>query len=169
MKNPPIFFGLREKHHNSEGFVLVTALLLLMVLSLIGAAMSTTTFFEVTMAGNAKKSKEQFYKADAGINMVLAENAVPPSAFLPAAFATPFLNCNFPQAQLPWTTYDLNSDGRDDVSMYLLEKSTSGGPPEVEIASCAIENGTTSQIIAGIQYSNTGGSQTSPGDINEYQ
>lgn len=156
-----------ESEKKEDGFVLIAAILMLLVLSLMAAAMTTSTMFEVTMSGNAKKSQEQFYKADAGINGVLAEGEIPADSFLPASYgANKFLNCNTPQLQPPFVEFDLDGDGVDDVALYALEKS--GTPPEVRVASCAIDKGTTSEIVAGIQYGTPPGAQEGIGDPLEY-
>ena len=164
MKESPI---LQKTSGNEDGFVLVAAILILLVLSLLAAAMTSSTMFEVTMAGNAKKSQEQFYRADAGINGVLAKGDIPADSFLPASYgANKFLNCNNPQAQPPFEEFDLNGDAVNDVQVYALEKS--GTPPEVRVVSCAKDKGTTSEIVAGIQYGTPPGAQAGIGDPLEY-
>lgn len=157
----------RKFSQAEQGFVLIAAILMLLVLSLMAAAMTSSTMFEVTMSGNAKKSQEQFYKADAGVNAVLAKGDIPQDSFLPAAYGTnQFLNCNTPQAQPPFEVFDLDGDTNADVAVYAMEKS--GTPPEVRVVSCAKDKGTTAEIVAGIQYGTPPGAQAGIGDPLEY-
>lgn len=50
-----------------NGFVLVTALLIMLVLSIIGIATTTNTSIELQIAGNDKVHKTTFYEAEGGI------------------------------------------------------------------------------------------------------
>ena len=52
--------------HREEGFVLVTALLIMLVLTIIGIAATTNTSIELQIAGNDKVHKKTFYEAEAG-------------------------------------------------------------------------------------------------------
>ncbi len=52
--------------HNEEGFVLVTGLMILVVLTLLGIAATTNTSIELQIAGNDRLHKETFYNAEAG-------------------------------------------------------------------------------------------------------
>lgn len=64
---------------SEEGFVLVTALMMLVALSLLGLATITTSTVELKIAGNDRLHKESFYQADGGTETgsVLAyENAL---------------------------------------------------------------------------------------------
>ena len=54
---------------NSRGSALVVALLMLVVLTLIGISASTTTTFELQIAGNDKLFKKAFYSADGATEM----------------------------------------------------------------------------------------------------
>lgn len=53
---------------NEEGFVLVVALMILVILSLIGIAGLTTSTFEKQIAGNDWNAKRTFYRADGGLS-----------------------------------------------------------------------------------------------------
>lgn len=157
-----------EPCKNEEGFVLIVAMLMLLVISLMGIFMSNTTTTEVTVAGNEKFSQEQFFMADAGVNTVIAANSIPLDTFKPGALYTPPalpFNCNTPLHN-PFSTYDIDGDGAIDVRIYLLEKF--GSPPETQIASCGTGNNTTAQIIAGVQYGTLPGAQKGIGDPLEY-
>jgi len=52
--------------HNEDGFVLVTCLMILVVLTLLGIAATTNTSLELQIAGNDRVHKETFYSAEAG-------------------------------------------------------------------------------------------------------
>jgi Tfp pilus assembly protein PilX len=51
---------------NEQGFALVTALLVLVVLTLIGFSAMNTTTFELQIAGNEKNATDRFFAADSG-------------------------------------------------------------------------------------------------------
>jgi hypothetical protein len=51
---------------NEQGFVLVTALLIMLVLTIIGIAGSINTTTELLIAGNDRTFKESFFNADGG-------------------------------------------------------------------------------------------------------
>jgi len=55
---------------NNNGAVLVIALLIMAVLSLIGAAATMTSSIETQIAGNQKFGKQAFYAADAGVEHI---------------------------------------------------------------------------------------------------
>ena len=55
-----------------RGFVLVLALLMLLVLTLIGASSMSSTNFEVLISGNKRISEKAFYSAEAGIHEFMA-------------------------------------------------------------------------------------------------
>ena len=54
-----------SKHHE-DGFVLITTLLLMLVLTIIGIAANRNTSIELQIAGNDKVHKKTFYAAEAG-------------------------------------------------------------------------------------------------------
>lgn len=51
--------------NGQEGFVLVFGLMIMALLTIIGLAVTSTTIFELKIAGNDKVSKELFYGAEA--------------------------------------------------------------------------------------------------------
>lgn len=61
---------------NEEGSVLITALLMLMFLTLIGIAATTTTTTDMQIAKNEKCFKLAFYAAEAANNYVAAETTL---------------------------------------------------------------------------------------------
>lgn len=60
---------LQQRTSNEEGFVLVVALMILVILSLIGIAGMNTSMFEEQIAGNDWSAKRTFYKADGGTEL----------------------------------------------------------------------------------------------------
>ncbi len=64
---------------DESGFVLITALIIMLILTLIGIAATNTAVFEIQIAGNDRVHKETFAQADAGISLnerLTFENAV---------------------------------------------------------------------------------------------
>lgn len=55
-----------KKINNENGFVLVTTLLVLVILTFIGIAATNTTYFELNIAGNERVAQQRFYTADSG-------------------------------------------------------------------------------------------------------
>lgn len=61
----------RTRHgNNEEGFVLVGAVLILMLLIVIGIIATTNTSLELQIAGNDRVHKETFYQADGGTQLI---------------------------------------------------------------------------------------------------
>ncbi len=137
---------------NEEGFVLIVAMLMLLVISLIGVFMSNSTTTEVAISGNERHSQELFYRADAGINAVIAESTDPG----PGAVVTPFTGCPVPQpvGGNHFAAYDIDGVGGNDVFVYLLSyhNDLKTGLPIARIASCARDDGATAQIITGVKF-----------------
>jgi hypothetical protein len=159
----PDKLSLTKAINNERGFVLILSMIMLVVLTLLALAMSTSTLYEINIAGNERVSREQFFKADAGVNVAIAVDETPADAFLPAAFPNPFANCNNPRDQLPFAEYDLDNDGTDDVALYLLSKQ--GTPAIIDMVSCATLGTTTAQIQTGLQYGLKAGAGDNQGDI----
>lgn len=64
---------------NEDGFVLITAMVMLVILTLIGTFALNTTQFELQIAGNDRVAKQTFYQADGGTELaerLIFENAV---------------------------------------------------------------------------------------------
>ncbi len=69
---------------NEQGFVLVTAMVILVILTLIGITMTNTTVTEIQIAGNDKLNKQTFIQADGGTEAgsnLLEENISCPDGF----------------------------------------------------------------------------------------
>jgi hypothetical protein len=63
---------LREKAGNEKGSVMVISLLILVVLTVIGVAATSTTELELQISGNDKTQKMAFYAAEAATSYVVA-------------------------------------------------------------------------------------------------
>jgi type IV pilus assembly protein PilX len=57
---------------NESGVALVVALLMIVILSLIGLASSSTSTFEIRLSGNKRGATDAFYTAEAGAQSVMA-------------------------------------------------------------------------------------------------
>ncbi|MHB8791510.1 MAG: PilX N-terminal domain-containing pilus assembly protein [Desulfobulbaceae bacterium] len=70
--------------HNEEGFVLITGLMILLVLTLLGLSATTNTTIELQIAGNDRVHKQTLYEAEAGAIMgaeILEQNFNCPTGF----------------------------------------------------------------------------------------
>ena len=169
-KRGQIVVGLPEG--GEDGFVLVTSLVILVVLTIIGMAALTTTQIEIQISGNDRVIRRQFYKADGAINYIIAKNHAPP----PGTPVYAGLDCNNPPV-IPGVgdvlevdgleQVDVDGDGLPDANIYLVVGNNNHVPPEIEVVSCATLNSATAQITAGIRFSN-GGPLQDPGDENTY-
>ncbi len=81
---------MRTVFKEEDGFVLVVAMVSLVILSIIGIAITNISTIELTIAGNDRRIKHAFYKADGGTEVgihMLEENFSCPSGFnTPAGF-----------------------------------------------------------------------------------
>ncbi len=57
---------MEKRLNNEDGFVMVVALMILVILTLIGTAGLETSSFEEQIAGNDWMAKQTFYKGDGG-------------------------------------------------------------------------------------------------------
>ncbi|MCL7488670.1 MAG: pilus assembly PilX N-terminal domain-containing protein [Desulfobulbaceae bacterium] len=76
-----------------QGFVLVTALLIMLVLTIIGIAANRNTSTELLIAGNDRTGKESFYQADGGVEIgaeTLEQSLACIKGFPVATFPEPF-------------------------------------------------------------------------------
>jgi hypothetical protein len=60
---------------NESGVALVVALLMIVILSLIGLASSSTSTFEIRLSGNKRGAADAFFTAEAGSQAVIANTA----------------------------------------------------------------------------------------------
>lgn len=61
--------GTCNRQRGEEGFVLIAALLIMLVLTIIGIAANRNTSTELGIAGNDRTHKETFYEADGGTEL----------------------------------------------------------------------------------------------------
>lgn len=152
--------------HDEEGFVLVLAMMIMVVVTLLGLAATTTSVFEINIAGNEKWSQEQFFQADSGINEFLARGVQPNH---PGELAyNPLSPGGTPPLALPTTcsvlqgnpyhvlrTYDPdNQPGTGTVNLFYLRRVSGAGgsgPQVVEIMACAQSGNTLASLTAGIE------------------
>jgi len=144
---------------SEEGFVLLTAMMMMIALALLGLAATTTAVFELQIAGNERWAKEQFYRADSAVNMLLAEDIEPQK--LPNEQIGP-LPPGLPQS---WTCADVAPDplahrfepfrtlddfldpGVQITFFYIVN------PDDIkEILVCATRGQTVASITAGIEF-----------------
>jgi hypothetical protein len=84
---------------NEQGFVLVTAMLILVILTLIGTSMTNTTVTEIQIAGNDKLQKQSFTQADGGTEAgsnLLEENISCPDGFSALQIGWAEITANIP-------------------------------------------------------------------------
>jgi hypothetical protein len=149
---------------NENGFVLIVAMLMLLVITLMGISMSNTSTMEVMISGNERRSQEQFYIADAGVNAVIADDTDPGAA---AVVPTPLaFTCAVPGVgAAPFESYNIDGIVGDDVDAYLLFRSAAF-PPRIEVATCPAVD--SMRITAGIQLGTPNGAPPGTGDRFEY-
>ena len=76
-----------QASRNEEGFVLVLALMIMVVLTILGIAANRNTSTELMISGNDSLQKQTFYQADGGTEVgaeVLEQNIFCVSGFTPA-------------------------------------------------------------------------------------
>lgn len=106
-------FMPRKKNNHESGFVLISAMLFLLILTIVGVMATNTTTVELQIAGNDRIAKQDFYNQEANLtngqlrwtdwlSVMLAGDD---SAFFPP---------------LPTTApdTDINDNGYDDISEY---------------------------------------------------
>jgi hypothetical protein len=71
---------------NESGAALVVALLMIVILSLIGLASSSTSTFEIRLSGNKRGATDAFYSADSGLQSVVADMANFNASYLEGMF-----------------------------------------------------------------------------------
>ncbi|MBT3176491.1 MAG: hypothetical protein HOG03_13690 [Desulfobacula sp.] len=92
--------------NNQEGFALITTLLFLVILTIIGIAATNTTSIEISIAGNEKVYKQNFYQAEGAANEAASKN-------LESAWVWEFNKNDFPD----------NGNGEVDVDQVFTQTS----------------------------------------------
>ncbi len=159
--------------NDQNGFVMVTALMIMVVTSLLGIAALNTATFEIKIAGNEKQYQRQFYYSDAAINAMLGEENKPNSGHLPDAFGVPMtagvptdpITCNNLQGMGFFVEYDTDGNAATDTTkLYYLER-VSATPLEVKVLSCASLENSVAGVSAGVRF---GQGPLNPGNPTDY-
>ena len=101
------------------GFVLVTALLIMVILTIIGVAATNTTIFELKISGNDRTHKTTMYQAEAGAVLsaeVLEQNINCLTGFTKTATIAGTDVADLDGAIRTWSR---TSNGRNGLAMYL--------------------------------------------------
>jgi len=105
-------FTALEKNNHERGFVLISAMLFLLVLTVIGVMATNTTTVELQIASNDRISKTDFYNQEMG----LATAAINSLDWLNGTFVVEDIaTARFPKAN-PTAANDENDNGIDDRS-----------------------------------------------------
>lgn len=114
---------MHKKHqliHNEQGFALVTALVFLVILTLMGVFATNTTVLETHIAGNDRLAKDAFYKTDGGIQTaieLIEENLACPNGFKTTTTkitGVDIFDLKFSQAEDFGDLYNTKSGNEDD-------------------------------------------------------
>lgn len=151
---------------NQDGFVLITAMMILVAVTLLGIAALNTATFETMIAGNEKQYQRQFFYSDAGINAMLGESNRPNVGQLPgAAVDLSTIGCNNLQGHDSFANYDIDGDpATATTDLYYIQR-LSAVPFEVEVLSCADNGSSVAGITAGVRF---GSGPVSPGNPTSY-
>jgi len=156
-----------KSHRSEDGFVLITAMVVMIAVSLLGIAALNTTTFETMIAGNEKWSQEQFFQADSGINLMLALDQEPRH---PDDIATTPYNATTTCSQLindstvtRWKTL-YPDGGLNPVHLFYLQKIP-GTIPVLEIMSCATRGNTIASLTVGVEFGVPAGGIGSTNDV----
>ena len=131
--------------NNDKGVAVITALMLLVILTLIGIAATNTTTIETQIAGSEANMKQGFYKADAGVSFAVRnfgeadiKNTKRP-IWLSMADRKNDPNMDDQDDSLI-TTQDFDGDGVSDFELYYLYlvRPSGSGPMIVEVRSMSL-------------------------------
>ena len=96
---------------NEDGFVLIVALVMLVILTLLGTFALNSTNIEIQIAGNDRVAKEVFYRAEGGVQSgfeVIEENLGCPTGFQATTTSIGGINIIDPQLAYHEQMTDLN-------------------------------------------------------------
>ena len=144
---------------NEKGIAVITALMLLVILTLIGFAATNTTTVETQIAGSEISIKQGFYKADAGVTYAIRNfseadfNSKTP-IWLPITADSnprkdnPDPNMDDQEASLI-ERRDVDEDGFVDFALYYLYLVKPSEPMIVEVRSVSLpdKNGHGANVI----------------------
>ena len=140
---------------SERGSTLIMALVLMVVLTIIGIAVTKTSKTEVQLAGNEKYYKEAFYNADSGISFIVA-TAPSISGLTPG-----------PNTEITSGARDLDGDGTTDVRVYYTAHLGSD-PDRIEVRSDSQSTRGNVSVIAGIRYPTNPGMLEPDGNPTDY-
>ncbi|PLX48027.1 MAG: hypothetical protein C0613_12145 [Desulfobulbaceae bacterium] len=151
---------LFQKATNEDGYVLVLAMMIMLILTLLGIAATNTTTTELMIAGNDTLHKKTFYEADGGTEIaasVLEENIACITGFTANDGSDALLD-NFirvPSASLNlWQNTDqVNSVADGDRDLFFPDGYVAGEPhTNVKIGGQAeMTTGSALQMAAGYE------------------
>jgi hypothetical protein len=141
--------------NNERGSTLIMALVLMVVLTIIGIAVTKTSKTEVQIAGNEKYYKEAFYNADSGISFIVA-TAPSISGLTPG-----------PNTEIPSGARDLDGDGTVDVRVYYTAHLGTD-PDRIEVRSDSQGTRGNVSVIAGIRYPTNPGALDDGGNVSNF-
>lgn len=113
--------------NNEEGFVLVTGLLILLILTMLGITATRNTSLELQIAGNDRLHKETFYSAEGGAILgaeILEQNFFCDTGFTPTGTAS--IITGDPPATS--TTAIADIEGQIRVFNRRMDRADSGSP-----------------------------------------
>ena len=109
--------------HNEEGFVLITGLLILLILTMLGITATRNTSIELQIAGNDRLHKETFYSAESGA--ILGTEILEQNFFCDTGFdSTGSISIGDP----PVTTKIANLEGQIRVFERLVKRKDDTSP-----------------------------------------
>ena len=124
-----MIISLRRTINNENGFVLVMAVLMLVVVTVIGLAATRTSETELQIAGNEREIVDDFYESEAVLINVLED----PTTWLPTILAdNPYTGTTGEYATEIRPINDTGMDvaGLTDSANDLPSRSHTGPPPE---------------------------------------
>jgi len=122
---------------NDEGFVLIVALVMLVLLTFLGIAALTTTTTEILISGSDRSYKQAFYNADAGISYAVEAGV----SMFPSGPVGTVTNLASQPADLP----------SDILLQYADQGTVTGVGRMVDVHSTGTSGGgATTTIIAGL-------------------
>ncbi len=139
---------------NQRGAVLVTALVFLVILTLLGITSMSTNTLEERMAGNAQDANRAFQAAESGLRA--AFNSDVAFAGTTEGYSAEAENLNFGDYDADWE-YEVNFRGGEDITGFqeIGEATAAGGGTRFRWyysdiqGSGRTETGATARVVAG--------------------
>ena len=139
---------------NQDGFVLVLAMMILVMVSLLGVFATTTSIFEMNIAGNERRVQRQFFRADSALNEDLATRPLGGKYGVPHVLqATGNHPCRtlLTNGSTPIAQYDPDTYGKN-VQIFFTQRRGVSVPYIFEYRICATDkqNSTLVSLSAGV-------------------